>query len=510
MPRLPGVATVFVALVLTLSACADTTRQTATSPTTAPQAPTAAPPTAAPTAIPQPSAIPQPTAIPPLANDILVAGVDVGGMTPDAARKKLDDTFAGQLRPFDVQLGDEHLTLRPEDIDYEVRLDEMIAQARSAQPGARVPLAVRYDEAKLRMALEGLAKQGGQPPTFSVITSTKTISRSFALSGGARLDVDAAVKQITSRLRAPGGAWRVTLALSPAASGTRPAPAQLQEQIEQMAAGWKGVVGAYVYDLASDQVVAHLHENTVFSGASVMKTPILLWSYINLPSFTNKQEQWLKKMIVDSDNLAANNMLSASAGGGGTDEALQSVLAMSDMLKGLGLQHTYQYMPYEARDYLVNVRKIKIKRGPKQEGPAPYTDADTVLRTTPAEMSRIFLLIYQCSQGKGELLEKFDTSLTPARCQEMLARLEQNGDHTRMVAGLPAGTRVAHKSGWIEDMQADVGIVHSPGGDFLLAIYLYRDITPGKTYLEDRVATPVIASFARLIYSYYNPISIAR
>src|SRR6266516_3869734 len=114
MPRLPRVATVFVALVLTLSACADTTRQTATS---------------------APTAIPQPTAIPPLANDILVAGVDVGGMTLDAARKKLDDTFAGQLRPFDVQLGDEHLTLRPEDIDYEIRLDEMVAQAQSAQPG---------------------------------------------------------------------------------------------------------------------------------------------------------------------------------------------------------------------------------------------------------------------------------------------------------------------------------------------------------------------------------------
>ena len=75
-----------------------------------------------------------------------------------------------------------------------------------------------------------------------------------------------------------------------------------------------------------------------------------------------------------------------------------------------------------------------------------------------------------------------------------------------MVAGLPAGTHVAHKSGWIEDMQGDVGIVHSPSGDFLMAIYIYTKIDIKKGYLEDRVATPVIASFARLVYSYFNPI----
>ncbi len=79
-----------------------------------------------------------------------------------------------------------------------------------------------------------------------------------------------------------------------------------------------------------------------------------------------------------------------------------------------------------------------------------------------------------------------------------------------MVAGFPAGTLAAHKSGWIEDMQADVGLVRSPGGDFLLAIYVYRDIGPKKIYLDDRVAMPVIASFARAAYTYYNPVQLTR
>ena len=181
-------------------------------------------------------------------------------------------------------------------------------------------------------------------------------------------------------------------------------------------------------------------------------------------------------MIVESDNYSANSMLAVSAGGTptDTDKALEGALAMSDMMKQtLGLQHTYQNMPYEAREYLVNVRGIKIKRGPPVEGSKPYTDADPVLRTTPFEMSSLFLMIEQCSHGQGILLEKFDT-LSAERCKEMIKRLEQNGDKTRMLAGLPVGAVVAHKSGWIEDMQADVGIVRSPGAVSYTHLDVYK------------------------------------
>ena len=56
-------------------------------------------------------------------------------------------------------------------------------------------------------------------------------------------------------------------------------------------------------------------------------------------------------------------------------------------------------------------------------------------------------------------------------------------------------------------MQADVGIIRSPGGDFLMAIYVYTDIRPTKIVLTDKVAAPVIGHFARLIYSFYNPVT---
>jgi beta-lactamase class A len=233
---------------------------------------------------------------------------------------------------------------------------------------------------------------------------------------------------------------------------------------------------------------------------------IMLNAYINLPEFTKRQEQALEKMIVESDNLEANYLLAAAIGGGGTEDAIKGAEAMSAMLADLGLENTYQYVPYEAGEY-IRLNKLKVKSGPKDPvGPAPHTESGRWLRTTPAEMAQLYVWIEQCSRGEGLLLEKFAETLTAERCKAMIARLEKNGDTERMVAGLPPGTVVAHKSGWIDITQADVGIVRSPGGDYVAAIYLYRPIDGPQPPIPDRILMSSIANISRLIYSYYNPV----
>jgi beta-lactamase class A len=487
-----------LALVLLLSAC---TAAAAPAPTTAPtSAPTA---TAAPTAPPpSPAVAPSATPAPAIARNVFVAGVAVGGMQPDAARTALERSLAPLLRPLDIRAGEQALTLRPEDIGFEVGLDRMIDAALAAKPGAKLPLDISYDEAKLRAALEGIAGEAGTAE-WSVIKGSEPISRSFVLAGGGTIDVDAALAQVDERLRSVGGARRITLA--PSGATSRPPPEQLQAQLAAMAKEWKGVAGIYVYDLAAQQEIAAVNKNTVYAAASTIKVAIMLNAYINLPEFTKRQEQALEKMIVESDNLEANYLLAAAIGGGGTEDAIKGAEAMSAMLADLGLENTYQYVPYEAGEY-IRLNKLKVKSGPKDPvGPAPHTESGRWLRTTPAEMAQLYVWIEQCSRGEGMLLEKFDT-LDAERCKAMIARLEKNGDTERMVAGLPPGTVVAHKSGWIDITQADVGIVRSPGGDYVAAIYLYRPIDGPQPPIPDRILMSSIANISRLIYSYYNPV----
>lgn len=210
-------------------------------------------------------------------------------------------------------------------------------------------------------------------------------------------------------------------------------------------------------------------------------------------------------MIIDSDNLAANDLLASIVGGTGTEDALAGVMVVNQTLRDLGLPYTYQSLPYEATDFLINMLGKEIYAGPPLDGPEPQTEADPYLRTTPLEMGRLLMMIVQCARGEGELVRRYPKQLNAERCGQMIALLRLNKDTSRVVAGLPPDTRVAHKSGWVEDMQADVAYVESPGGDFVMAIYLYRPIDIQINYLADEVAAPVLASFGRLVYSAYNP-----
>jgi hypothetical protein len=179
---------------------------------------------------------------------------------------------------------------------------------------------------------------------------------------------------------------------------------------------------------------------------------------------------------------------------------------MNEMFKALGLEHTYQNLPYEARDYLIGTLNYSIKGGPKEEGTPPFTDADPMLRTTPREMATVFHALYQCSQSDGPLRALYPETLTAERCTEMLLLMRENADYTRMMRGLPDDVVVSHKSGWIEDMQADVGIITTPAQQqYLMAIYVYRPIGADGAYLTDPVASDAISGFARLIHSAFVP-----
>jgi beta-lactamase class A len=459
-------------------------------------------------ASPTATAIPDSDANAPLPQGVQVAGVDVGGMRPAKARALLAAALGPRLHPLDLWLETTHTTLRPEEIGLHIPLDALIHAAQVAPAGAQIALRVSYDAARLRSTLEDRARQTDRRPTIVVINNAVPFSRRFANIPGQRLDVTTVMRQIDAYLQLLSAPPQLAVPLQPDMRVRQPLPAQLQAQIAVLAREWAGVVGISVLDPTSGQVVAQLNEHTVFSGASLMKVAILLEIYLTHPHFTAQQERWLDAMIIESDNRAANNLLAASAGGTTPQDAARGARAMSALLNDLGLAHTYQYQPYQSDDDPVDPADLDILLGPVREGPPPYTDADRVLRSTPAEMSRIFLWIEQCSQGSGILLERFAASLTAARCQEMLNRLEQNGDHSRMLAGFPTGTRVAHKSGWIADMQADVGVVHSPGGDFILAVYVYSPHTADTTEQFNAIAKQAIAGFAQLVYSYYNPVLI--
>jgi len=65
-------------------------------------------------------------------------------------------------------------------------------------------------------------------------------------------------------------------------------------------------------------------------------------------------------------------------------------------------------------------------------------------------------------------------------------------------ANLPKGVAVAHKTGSIDGIQHDSGIVYLPGGKKYVLVLLSKN-------LESNVkAVPVLANISKLIYDYIN------
>lgn len=502
-PR-PRIAALLLFGMLLLSACGPAAAVPA-APSPAPSAT----PTPAPSATPAPTLPPSPTPVPAFAPGSTIAGVDVAGLTIEQARRRLSAALVAP-RSIELTAGDASLALDPQTIGLTIPVDTLLADAapaiQSGKPAAVAP-AAGLDETALRTQLAILAERAAVPPAISVISDTKSISRSFAYTPGMLLDTDAAFDQVRAALSAPRPAATIALTLTADPTVPRVSDARLLEEVQSMAEQWDGVIGFHLYDLAGGDEV-RFHDKTVFAGASTIKVAIMLNAYIHLAKFTEKQEFWLGEMIKYSDNISANHLLAAAAGGTGTELAFTGAEQMSAMLADdLGLENLYLYIPYESGDF-IRQNHIKYMCGPRDPvGPKPYTETGCALRATPYAIAQVYKAIDACANGGGVLLEKFD-KLTPRRCQEMLDRLATNHDYTRMVAGVPKGTLVQHKSGWIEDMQADAGIVRSPGGDYVLAAYVYKKLTGDAFMWPDELMAPIVADFSRIAYTAYNPVRL--
>ena len=89
---------------------------------------------------------------------------------------------------------------------------------------------------------------------------------------------------------------------------------------------------------------------------------------------------------------------------------------------------------------------------------------------------------------------------SPASCREMLRILEAQEFNEGIPVGLPPGTRVAHKTGWIgEVVYHDAAVVYrSSGGSYVLVV-----LTGGIK--QDSVAHNLVADLSRLVYGADSP-----
>ncbi|NPV65663.1 MAG: SH3 domain-containing protein [Anaerolineae bacterium] len=250
----------------------------------------------------------------------------------------------------------------------------------------------------------------------------------------------------------------------------------------------------FLLDLASGQSIS-LGRGIAYSGMSLIKIPILLEFYrqANRPADALQAETITNTMIC-SGNHTANELLSILGNG----DAFAGAAQVTDTLHKLGLTDTFLVAPFKLGDEPVENRSVVTPRTSADQSRA---EPDPFNQMTPENLGWLLGAIYQCAaDGSGPLQEVFPGDFTPTECRQIILAMSRNQINVLTEAGVPAGTRVAHKHGWIDDTHGDAAIIFTPGGDFVLVMALHQ-----PQWLPYEVSWPAMAEITRMIYNAYNP-----
>ena len=95
-----------------------------------------------------------------------------------------------------------------------------------------------------------------------------------------------------------------------------------------------------------------------------------------------------------------------------------------------------------------------------------------------------------------------DGQFTQRECRQMIELMSGNDLQRLLQAGIPEGTRIAHKNGWIADMVGDAGIVFPPNGrDYVISVFVWEE----ADFQNYEQLWPLVEEISRAAWNYFNP-----
>ena len=434
-----------------------------------------------------------------------MASLSVKGMTREQALNALEVAFA---TPVEVIHQEQRRSLSPDSVElrYDAGetmanldavlgaregLDGFVAHVLRRPPGpVDVPVAVSYSEDRLDGFLARVAKQYDRPPQESVPLPASLTFRPG--QPGYELDVEASRARLAAALAsATDQQVELVVRTEEAVSLDMDLLEQLLQSLLEQHGGL--IAGIFVKDLQTGDEL-EINVEVAFAGLSVLKIAILeeTYRFVDLPLDVEITDWLSDTMGVTSSNFKANLLLRDVIGNG---DGYQGAENLTASMHYLGLVNTFMATPYDEVVIPPTIVTPANSRTDITTKPDPY------MQTTPLDAGLLLEMIYQCSHGGGALMVAYPGDLTTDECNQMIEWMSTNRIDSLVEAGVPVGTRVAHKHGFTGDTHADAALVFSPGGDFVLVVFLYH-----PQWLEWEESAPLIADIATATYNYFNPV----
>ena len=447
-----------------------------------------------------------------------IAGVPVGGIDPQSASQRLLQSYN---LPVEIEYGGNKIQLDPAIAGFSIDTESMLAAAdlqrtgnnfwtgfwdylwNRQSPTSDIPLISTISEDRLRAYLKAEIAPRYDQPAIPAQPQPGQVTFTPGTSGQA-LDVDRAVVVIEEALKSPTN--RTVTLSSQRTNPGRPPLKNLEILIKQIIdlTPFDGVAGVYLQDLQTGSEMHFgynqnkdipIEPDIAFTASSTIKIPILISVFKNLgPNLDQATQDLIMEMITKSENPASDALMSRI-------DKLRGPLVVSEDMKALGLPNTFLAGYFADKSPLL--QKFDT---PANKHPDIFTNPDTYNQTTASDIGALLADLYQCSQnGGGGLVAAFPTKMNQAVCVKMVDYLKRDRIGVLIEAGLPEGTQIAHKHGWISGPSgiiqniSDAAIVYTPGGNYVLTIYIYHPV--------QAVWEPISGMFAKIseaVYNYYN------
>jgi hypothetical protein len=449
-----------------------------------------------------------------------ISGVPIGGLTREQAGSRMLEAYN---LPVELHYQDSIIHLNPNVVGFELNLESMLAAADFTRIGGQfwnefwrfvwkeekeatsIPLDANYSEQLLRNYLQTeIAIRYDQP----AIAARPQVGSVVFQPGqtGTTIALDRAVFQIENALFS---ATRrvVKLPLQESQPG-RTAFGNLEILLKQIldVAEFDGTAGVYLLDLQTAQEIHFLYSQKIdyptepdlaFTASSIIKIPIMVSAYITVQDpYPAEALNLISGMIEESGNDPADwlmeQYISLNAG----------PLVVTEYMRDLGLENTFLAGYFRVGSPLLAFYETPAHtRTDLDTGPDPYN------QTTVSDIGMLLADIYECAEfGGGALQAVFQEQITQSECIDMIETLTRNKTPFLIEAGVPDGTRVGHKHGWVSDVTTgaittigDAGIVYTPSGDYILAIYFSH-----PTQLVWDPMSKLMGDLSEAVYNYYN------
>jgi beta-lactamase class A len=278
-----------------------------------------------------------------------------------------------------------------------------------------------------------------------------------------------------------------------ASAPARPADDSLESRLTPLIQAHKGKVAVAVKNLETGESFAY-HGDKPMGTASLIKFPIMVEAYRQAAE--KKVDLDKTVTLKKGDKVPGSGILTAHFSEGAKfplRDAVHLMIVYSDntatnlVLDKTGIAPVGERMAvWGAPNTKVHAKVFRRDTSIAPERSKKYGLGSTTAREMVLLLEKVH---------KGELVN-------PDACKQMLDHMKKCDDKDKIRKFLPASVVVANKSGSVDDVKTDTGIMYLPGGPVAICVLTSRN--EDKRYAPDNAGGVLIGKIAEQVYQYFK------